>query len=105
MFQNCSVIDGIGAPAFTANVGFSQGRVYLFRDGVCPPATETIDAGGQTAAFFGLTGKGVLVHGMDADALLLDLDAFTDTATYQNGAAPCEGIRGVFISKRHIELS
>ena len=59
---------------------------------------------GQTAAFFGLSGKGVLADGMDADALLLDLDAFTDTATYQNGAAPCEGIRGVFIGGRRIEL-
>jgi len=59
---------------------------------------------GQTAAFFGFTNKGVLADGMDADALLLDLDAFIDTATYQNGTAPCEGIKSVFIGGRHVEL-
>ncbi len=59
---------------------------------------------GQTAEFFGLTNKGVLADGADADALLLDLDAFIDTATYQNGAAPCEGIRGMFIGGTRIEL-
>ena len=59
---------------------------------------------GQTAAFFGLERKGALADGKDADALLLDLNTFTDTATYQNGTAPCEGIRGMFIGGRHIEL-
>ena len=59
---------------------------------------------GQTAAFFGLANKGVLADGADADALLLDLDRFTDVATYSNGAASCEGIQSVFIGGRRIEL-
>lgn len=58
---------------------------------------------GQTAEFFGFTNKGVLTNGTDADALLLDLEAFKDTATYQNGTAPCEGIRNMFIGGTQIE--
>ena len=59
---------------------------------------------GQTAEFFGLDGKGRILDGMDADALLLDLDAFRDTATYQNGSAPCEGIRALFIGGKRVDL-
>ncbi len=51
---------------------------------------------GQTAAFFGLDRKGRIRDGCDADALLLDLDAFCDTSTYQNGSGLCSGIRAVY---------
>ena len=48
---------------------------------------------------------GVLVaDGADADALLLDLDALRDTATYQNGNALTAGIKRIFIGGREIAL-
>ena len=59
---------------------------------------------GQTAEFFGLTRKGRIQDGMDADALLLDLNDFSDTATYQCGSSTCDGIRVIFIGGRRIDL-
>ncbi len=59
---------------------------------------------GQTAAFFGLERKGRIQNGMDADALLLDLDAFCDTATYENGSGLTAGIRHIFVGGREIPL-
>lgn len=53
---------------------------------------------GQAAEFFGLSSKGRILDGLDADAVLLDLDAFCDTATYQDGTSPCAGIRAVYRS-------
>ena len=59
---------------------------------------------GQAADFLGLTTKGRIADGADADALLLDLDAFRDTATYQNGNALTAGIKRIFIGGREIAL-
>ena len=59
---------------------------------------------GQAADFLGLTAKGRIVDGADADALLLDLNAFRDTATYQNGNAPTQGIHRIFIGGKEITL-
>ena len=48
LIQNCSIIDGTGAPAFLGSVGFESGRVRIFRGGECPPAKEVIGASGLT---------------------------------------------------------
>ncbi|HWQ97668.1 MAG TPA: amidohydrolase family protein [Clostridia bacterium] len=59
---------------------------------------------GQTAAFFGLSRKGRIADGMDADALLIDLENFRDTAIYQNGSSLTQGIERIFIGGREISL-
>lgn len=59
---------------------------------------------GQTADFLGLSSKGRIADGADADVLLIDLDRFRDTATYQNGNALTQGIERIFISGREITL-
>ena len=41
---------------------------------------------------------------MDADALLIDLENFRDTATYQNGSGLTQGIERIFIGGREITL-
>ena len=57
---------------------------------------------GQAASFLGLAQKGRIADGMDADALLIDLEQFRDTATYQNGTARTQGILKTFIGGREI---
>ncbi len=59
---------------------------------------------GQAAAFLGLSQKGRIADGLDADVLLLDLERFRDTATYQSGNAPTQGIEKIFIGGREITL-
>ncbi len=59
---------------------------------------------GQTADFLQLSGKGRIQDGYDADVLLLDLDAFIDTATYQDGTSLCRGIKNTFIDGKSIDL-
>ena len=59
---------------------------------------------GQAANFLGLSSKGRIADGADADVLLIDLDRFCDTATYQNGNALTQGIERIFISGREIAL-
>ena len=60
---------------------------------------------GQTADFLQLAGKGRIQDGYDADALLLDLDKFIDTATYQNGTGLCRGIERIYIGGKQIDLN
>ena len=57
---------------------------------------------GQAASFLGLAQKGRIADGMDADALLIDLEQFRDTTTYQNGTARTQGILKTFIGGREI---
>jgi N-acyl-D-amino-acid deacylase len=59
---------------------------------------------GQTADFLGLSQKGRIADGADADALLIDLDQFCDTATYQNGSSLTQGIKKIFIGGREVAL-
>ncbi|MEA4913095.1 MAG: amidohydrolase family protein [Christensenella sp.] len=59
---------------------------------------------GQAADFLGLSSKGRIADGADADVLLIDLDRFRDTATYQNGNTLTQGIERIFISGREIAL-
>ena len=59
---------------------------------------------GQAADFLGLAAKGRIADGADADMLLLDLNTFRDTATYQNGNAPTQGIHRIFIGGKEIAL-
>lgn len=51
---------------------------------------------GQAATFLGLSGKGFIKSGYDADVLLLDLDHFADTSTYSHGSGLCTGIERVY---------
>lgn len=51
---------------------------------------------GLVADWFGLSGKGFVRDGYDADILLLDLDRFADTATYASGSGLCTGIARVY---------
>lgn len=53
---------------------------------------------GKVAEFLHLETKGRIRDGMDADLLLVDLDRFVDTATYQSGDGRCEGIKAVFVN-------
>lgn len=46
---------------------------------------------------FGLSGKGIIADGMDADLLLIRADEIRDCATYQNGLALSEGIERVIV--------
>ncbi len=57
---------------------------------------------GQAASFLGLSQKGRIADGMDADVLLIDLEQFRDTATYQSGTARTQGILKTFIGGREI---
>ncbi len=52
---------------------------------------------GLPAQRFGLTGKGIIADGMDADLLLFRADKIRDRATYQNGLATSEGIERVIV--------
>ena len=53
---------------------------------------------GMTAQRFGLTSKGVIADGKDADLVLFDADKITDKATYENGLAMSEGISRVIVA-------
>ena len=68
------------------------------------PETMIHKMSGQAADFFGLTQKGRIQDGADADVLLIDLDRFSDTATYQNGSSLTQGIENIFIGGREIAL-
>lgn len=59
---------------------------------------------GQAAAFLGLSSKGRILDGMDADVLLLDLNEFRDTATYPCGSGLTQGIKRVFIGGKPVAL-
>lgn len=59
---------------------------------------------GQTAEFFGLEHKGRILDGMEADALLLRLDGFCDTATYAHSGGLTQGIERIFIGGKEISL-
>lgn len=59
---------------------------------------------GQVADFLHLDNKGRIQHGLDADVLLVDLNAFCDTATYQNGNGLCKGIHGVFVGGKRVSF-
>lgn len=59
---------------------------------------------GQAADFLGLSCKGRITNGADADVLLIDFSKFRDTATYQNGNALTQGIERIFIGGSEITL-
>jgi N-acyl-D-aspartate/D-glutamate deacylase len=50
------------------------------------------------AALYGLTGKGMIRVGMDADLCLLDPDTIIDAANYKDWNARCPGLRHVFVA-------
>lgn len=66
------------------------------------PETMIRKMSGQTAEFLRLAQTGRIQDGMDADVLLIDLDAFCDTATYQNSTGLCEGIRAIFVAGERV---
>ncbi len=59
---------------------------------------------GQAAEFLGLSRKGRIQDGIDADALLVDLNSFFDAATYRCGSALTQGIERIWIGGRQIDL-
>ena len=50
------------------------------------------------AALYGLTGKGMIRVGMDADLCLLDPDIILDAASYKDWNARCPGLKHVFVA-------
>lgn len=52
---------------------------------------------GLTAAVWGLSKKGAVLDGFDADLVLFDESSLQDTATFENGARAARGIRFVFV--------
>ena len=59
---------------------------------------------GQAAEFLRLEHKGRIQDGMDADALLIDLDQFCDMSTYPQGSLLTQGIKKIYISGEEISL-
>ncbi len=53
-----------------------------------------------TAGRWGLTGKGSIAEGMDADLVLLDYDRLEDKADFLNPRRLCTGIEKVFVNGR-----
>lgn len=52
---------------------------------------------GLTAARWGLTGKGLIAEGMDADLVLMDVDKLQDNADFMHPRALCSGIEKVLV--------
>ena len=50
------------------------------------------------ADIYGLTGKGYIREGYDADLVLFDKERISDKATYTNPFIPNEGIHMVFVN-------
>ena len=71
---------------------------------ICTPEQAIHRMTGLTAEFLRLDGKGFLQDGKDADVLLLDLDNFRDTSTYENGTTRCTGIEHIFVGGKEIEM-
>lgn len=44
LIQNCTILDGTGAPAYIGSVGFERGKMRVFRAGETPPAKQTLNA-------------------------------------------------------------
>lgn len=59
---------------------------------------------GHVAEFLHLETKGRIKDGMDADALLVDLNSFIDTATYKNGSGFCLGIKKMYVKGKEVQL-
>ena len=85
----------------------STGHFYdllVRQKGLLTPEQAIRKMSGQTAEFFHLERKGHILDGMDADVLLLNFDAFCDTATYSNGSGLTRGIEHMFVGGREITL-
>lgn len=51
LIQNCTILDGTGAPAYAGGVGFERGKMRVFCAGETPPAARrTLDARGLALA-------------------------------------------------------
>lgn len=79
-------------------------RLMVAERAFCTPEQAIHKMTGLAAEKLRLAGKGFLREGYDADVLLLDLDAFCDTATYADGNGRCAGIRAVFCGGKEIDL-
>ncbi|MBQ5522977.1 MAG: amidohydrolase family protein, partial [Oscillospiraceae bacterium] len=74
-------------------------RVYAKECGLSlPEALFRITA--LPARRLGLSGKGTLCPGADADLVLFDPDCLKDRADFQNPVLPPEGIHAVFLAGR-----
>lgn len=84
----------------------TMGRAYrmlVHEQAICTPEQAIRKMTGLAAEKLHLSGKGVLADGADADLLLLALDEFADTSTYQNGSGRCTGIRAVYAAGKMID--
>jgi len=77
-------------------------RLLTTETGSCTQEEAIRKMSGLTAEKLHLNGKGFLKDGFDADLLLIDMDTFTDRATYQHGSISCEGIRAIYHGGRPI---
>lgn len=77
-------------------------RLMVHEQGFCTPEQAIRRMSGLAAEKLRLEGKGFLRDGYDADMLLLDLDAFADTATYENGNGRCTGIQTVYCAGKPV---
>jgi len=59
---------------------------------------------GQVSEFLHLETKGRIADGMDADALLVDLNSFLDVATYENGSTFCKGIKKMYGKGKELQF-
>ena len=79
-------------------------RLMVREKGFCTPEQAIHRMSGLAAEKLRLEGKGFLRDGYDADVLLLDLPAFSDTATYENGNGRCAGIRTVYCAGKPVYM-
>ena len=71
---------------------------------ICTPEEAIRRMSGLAAEKLRLRGKGFLRDGYDADVLLLDLNEFTDNASYACGSARTGGIRRVFVGGKELQM-
>ncbi len=71
---------------------------YIREKKILPFAEGIRRLTGMPADIYGLTGKGYIREGYDADLVLFDKDTIIDRATYIDTAIPNEGIRMVFVN-------
>ncbi|HZG35486.1 MAG TPA: amidohydrolase family protein [Gaiellaceae bacterium] len=71
---------------------------FVLRDGLLPLEEGIARLTARAAARFGLHDRGRLAVGLRADAVLLDPDAFVDTATFEEPRRSPPGVRAVWVA-------
>lgn len=71
---------------------------YCRERGLFPLETAVFKMTGLPASRLGLSDRGLIREGMQADLVLFDFDAIQDTPTYSAPKQPCAGIRQVYVN-------